>query len=233
MLMTVFLLFSGQVAQADTTPQITPPDVPANLKVPGGERPVLKVLAKGVQIYTCAASTTNAGGFEWTLKAPEAELFDEQGTKVGKHYAGPTWEATDGSKVVGAVKERADAPDGKGIPWLLLTAKENSGNGVLSKISSVQRVETVAGFAPNSADCTQAKKDSEVRVNYSASYYFYSPAGVDNQTPSGVPASGQGGTINPVNSGDFSIAIIFGFIITIGLARWLISTISHKASLKK
>src|SRR5690349_1101897 len=126
------LLFS-QGVQAQTTAGITPPVVPNNLKAPTGELPILKVTAKGVQIYICTANATDAAKFEWTLKAPEAELFDDQGGKVGKHYAGPTWEAADGSKVVGEAKERADSPGGKGIPWLLLKAKETSGNGLLSK----------------------------------------------------------------------------------------------------
>ena len=38
---------------------------------------------------------------------------------VGIHYGGPTWESLSGSKVVGAVIDRA-TPDASAIPWLLL-----------------------------------------------------------------------------------------------------------------
>jgi hypothetical protein len=47
---------------------------------------------------------------KWTLKAPEADLFDANGRAIGRHYAGPTWELMDGSEVVGKFKARADAP---------------------------------------------------------------------------------------------------------------------------
>ncbi len=105
--------------------------------------------ATGVQIYACAARKDDAAKFEWTLVAPEAELFDAAGKKIGRHYAGPTWEATDGSKVVGELKARDDGPDPNAIPWLLLAAKSTSGSGVLSKTTSIQRLRTVGGKAPS------------------------------------------------------------------------------------
>jgi hypothetical protein len=77
--------------------------VPDNLKPGAKESLALVVPAKGVQIYECRAS-------QWVFVAPEAELFDAAGKTIGKHYAGPHWESADGSKVVGAVKQRADAP---------------------------------------------------------------------------------------------------------------------------
>jgi hypothetical protein len=111
-------------------------------------------------------------GFEWTLKAPEATLTDDAGQALAKHYAGPTWEATDGSKVVGAMKAKADAPDSNAIPWLLIEAKSNEGHGVLSNIAWVQRAATVGGKAP-STGCDKAHAGAEVRVDYRATYYFY------------------------------------------------------------
>lgn len=95
---------------------IPPPTVPDNLKVPDGQVVLLKALGKGVQIYTCKAKTDDPSKFEWTFKAPEADLFNHKGEKIGKHYGGPTWEANDGSKVVGKVQARADAPDASAIP---------------------------------------------------------------------------------------------------------------------
>lgn len=43
---------------------------------------------------------------------PEAGLFDASGRQIGWHYAGPQWEAADGSRAIGALKSRADAPKG-------------------------------------------------------------------------------------------------------------------------
>jgi len=94
------------------------------------------------------------------------------GSRTLRHYAGPTWEANDGSKVVGEVKARADAPDADAIPWLLLTAKSTSGSGVLASTLSVQRVQTAGGKAPASG-CGPAQAQQEIRVPYTATYYFF------------------------------------------------------------
>jgi len=150
------------------------PAVPAALKVPEGQKPVLRAQAKGAQVYTCSAK--EGGAFAWTLKGPDAELFDAQAKPIGKHYAGPTWESADGSKVVGQVKEKADAPDPGAIQWLLLEAKSNAGQGVFGKVKSVQRIETRGGKAP-AAGCDAAHAGAETRVDYQAAYVFYDGAG--------------------------------------------------------
>src|SRR3954471_20010699 len=75
------------------------PGAPPALKVAPNEALFLEAFATGVQIYQCRAG-------EWSLQAPQAELADREGKKLGTHYAGPTWEANDGSKVVGEVKAR-------------------------------------------------------------------------------------------------------------------------------
>lgn len=164
-----FLVGSILPALANT---LKPPTVPDNLKAPQGEVLLLKSPAKGVQIYQCQSKADNPSQFEWTLKAPEAILFNDRGKKIGKHYAGPTWEANDGSMVVGQVKERANSPDKRAIPWLLLTAKSHQGNGVFSRVTSIQRVDTVGGKAPDNG-CNQSHNGAQVRVNYRANYYFY------------------------------------------------------------
>jgi hypothetical protein len=51
----------------------------------------------------------DGSGFAWTLLAPEAFLFDRAGRKIGSHYAGPTWETFDGSKVGGGEGARRRA----------------------------------------------------------------------------------------------------------------------------
>src|SRR5438105_14297142 len=122
-------------------PQLThAPTVPESLQPPASETLALETRANGVQIYQCKAGKDNPGRFEWAFKAPEAELFDTQGKHVGKHYGGPSWELHDGSKVVGEVRAKTDAPDAQAIPWLLLRAKETSGAGAFSRTLSIQRV---------------------------------------------------------------------------------------------
>jgi hypothetical protein len=148
------------------------PSVPEILKVPETQVLSLETKAAGVQIYECKASKDDPMRFEWVFKAPEAELLDSAGNRIGRHYAGPTWESNDGSKVVGEVKARDNGPDPNSIPWLLLSAKSTSGNGVFSQTQSIQRVHTAGGKAP-AEGCNQAQAGKEMQVPYKALYYFY------------------------------------------------------------
>src|ERR1700731_4659060 len=71
---------------------------------PQGSAPLLEVVADGVQIYTCEAKGSL---FQWSFTAPEANLFDKQGRKIGTHFAGPTWKIADGPRIVGEVIAKA------------------------------------------------------------------------------------------------------------------------------
>jgi hypothetical protein len=148
------------------------PDAPEALRPPADQVLAVEALATGVQIYECAANQDQPPRFDWVFKAPEAELFDKAGRKIGKHYAGPTWESTDGSAVVGELKARDGGPDASAIPWLLLSAKSSSGTGVFGQIKSIQRLQTVGGKAP-SQPCSRDNAQQVVRVPYRAAYYFY------------------------------------------------------------
>src|SRR4030095_1059091 len=89
-----------------TSPSVTAPEVPLALRPPAGQTVFVEALASGVQIYECAPKADQPSAFEWNFRAPEAALVDRAGRSIGNHYAGPTWESTDGSTVVGEVKSR-------------------------------------------------------------------------------------------------------------------------------
>lgn len=146
--------------------------VPEALKVPPSQKLLLKTSADGFQIYRCSVSSTDSTRFEWAFVAPDADLFDSSGKKIGKHYGGPTWELNDGSMVVGEVKGKDDGPDASAIPWLLLASKSRHGPGLLGQVQSIQRIATVGGKAPASG-CDTGQVGQEARVGYKASYYFY------------------------------------------------------------
>lgn len=149
-----------------------PMAVPDNLKAPAGNVLLLKTFATGTQIYVCQARADDANIVEWTFKAPEAELWNGAGEKVGKHYAGPTWEGNDGSTVVGETVERANAAEPGAIPWLLLRARSNDGSGIFSTTTYIQRLETAGGVAPTTG-CDRAAAGAERAVPYTATYVFY------------------------------------------------------------
>src|SRR5262249_18004956 len=136
--------------------------VPENLRPAASESLKRVIRAKGVQIYECRNQ-------QWVFVAPEADLFDEKGNRIGRHFAGPTWEAIgDGSKVAGTVKARADAAEAGAIPWLLLSTKSVGGSGYFSDVTSIQRVATHGGTAPGSG-CPH--DGLQARVAYTADYY--------------------------------------------------------------
>jgi hypothetical protein len=157
------LLAAGASAAAIT--------VPAVLQAPASATLALETNAVGVQIYTCSAAKVAGGPPAWTLKAPDAILYDAAGAKLGTHYAGPTWEALDGSKVAGKMKASA-SPSPDAIAWLLLDVTSAQGSGVFGSITAIQRLATEAGKAPPDG-CAAESLGREVRVPYKAVYRFY------------------------------------------------------------
>jgi Protein of unknown function (DUF3455) len=145
---------------------VAPTPVPDALRPGPGEAALVTLAARGVQIYECRAKKDDAQATEWAFVAPEADLFDR------KHYAGPRWEAPDGSKALGSVKARADAPAAGAIPWLLLTTRSDGPDGAFAKVTSIQRVRTVGGVAPASG-CTTATIGQGARVPYTADYVLF------------------------------------------------------------
>lgn len=162
------------MASATAAAQIAPPQVPENLKVPATEVVLLKALGKGKQIYACSAKPGDEGQFVWVLDRPQAELIDENGAVVGKHYKGPVWEAADGSKVGGQAQQRANAPHANAVPWLLLKAASHDGAGTFARVTYIQRVDTEGGMAP-AAGCDKSNLGVEASADYQATYFFYVP----------------------------------------------------------
>jgi hypothetical protein len=164
-----FLWAAAALVLALTGPADAKP-VPAELQ-PVGAKPLLTAHAKGVQIYKSVADAD--GHFKWVLEAPLAELSDGHG-KVIHHYAGPSWEALDGSKVAREaetpVKVVAAPNAAADIPWLLVKVAADPAPGVLSRVGFVQRIETHGGQAPVVAPI---RADTKVGVPYTATYVFF------------------------------------------------------------
>ncbi len=171
----IFALVAFVVALCRIAPGqgVTGPDVPDSLKVPAGDMVLLHAHAKGVQIYSCAAGAD--GKYAWVLKAPKAELFDEQGKLIGDHSAGPTWRLKDGSEVTGKMVAKQDAPKAGAIAWLLVTVTGHKGSGRLEMVTAIHRVNTEGGLVDAAKSCDASKSGMESESAYSADYYFYAP----------------------------------------------------------
>lgn len=150
---------------------IPPAGLPAALAPDADEALLASVTARGVQIYECRAAQADGRG-EWTFVAPQAELFDAAGHPAGEHGAGPIWQAPDGSRVIGIVKRRVDAPAAGSIPWLLLATRDGGPPGRFSRVTSIQRVNTAGGAAPASG-CGPHSLGATARVPYTADYHLY------------------------------------------------------------
>jgi hypothetical protein len=148
-------------------------DIPKELRVPEGQTLLLRLHGEGKQIYSCRNA---ADVYAWKLKGPEAKLVDDDGKVVGRHFAGPTWESTDGSRVTGKLAASVASSDANSIPWLLLSAASHEGTGVMQRVLSIQRLDTKGGAAP-STGCAAGRENTETSVPYEASYYFYGAAG--------------------------------------------------------
>jgi hypothetical protein len=153
------------MAAATTETTAAEPLVPA----PAGARLVLETAGQGVQIYACEKT---ADSYRWAFKAPDAALFDRTGRQVGTHFAGPTWQLADGSRITGEVVAHAPAPAPGAIPWLLLRVTTHTGSGLLSRVALVRRIDTQGGTAPAAA-CGAAQASTEARMRYTATYLFY------------------------------------------------------------
>lgn len=150
-----------------------PTPVPQALDPGGNQRALMQVSATGVQVYECRAGSPN-GAAAWSFVAPEAPLRDAQGRVVGQHGAGPIWIAADGSRVVGSVQARVDAPDAGAIPWLLLRTRSTGGPGAFERVTSIQRLNTHGGVAPASG-CSPDTLGAQIRVPYRADYRLFTP----------------------------------------------------------
>ena len=145
--------------------------LPEAVRVPAGEMQKMSTTGVGEITYECREKKDMAGQFEWAFVAPVATLNDAVGKPVGKYYAGPTWESSDGSKITG--KQVAVAPAGAGnIPLQLVKTEPAMGAGAMAGVSYIQRVNTKGGVAPTSA-CGAGSTGTRQNVAYEADYGFY------------------------------------------------------------
>jgi hypothetical protein len=170
--------------------QILPPVVPAGLETPVGTKPFLVGHAIGTQNYICAPAAT-ATGVDWFFIGPQATLFDDEGKQIMTHFHSrnpdavgaiqATWQHSRDTSAVWATKFSGSldvnfvAPGA--IEWLRLDVSGQefgpTGGDKIERTTHIQRVNTVGGAKPASAECTAAAINTRRLVSYQADYYFY------------------------------------------------------------
>src|SRR5213078_1258657 len=129
-------------------PGIVHAEVPAAIAAPG-ETVMATWHAQGAQVYECKAAPD--GKLAWTFREPIATLLLD-GKTIGRHYAGPNWEHSDGSAVVGKVSASAPGTTANDIPWLKLDVASHRGSGILADVTTVQRINTHGGKRDGTCD---------------------------------------------------------------------------------
>src|SRR6266566_3411308 len=154
------LLLSGSLVSAHAAETPLPDAVAAP-----GEAIVLTVHAEGAQVYECRSGSD--GKSNWGFREPIATLLAD-GKTIGRHYAGPNWEHSDGSAVTGKAAGNAPGATANDIPWLKLSVVSSRGSGTLTGVTTVQRINTQGGKLDGACD----KAGSFRSAPYSAEYVF-------------------------------------------------------------
>jgi Protein of unknown function (DUF3455) len=138
--------------------------MPGAIDAPG-QTVIATFHAEGAQVYECKADAS--GKLIWQFREPIATLLLD-GKTIGRHYVGPNWEHSDGSTVTAKAVASVPGKTAKDIPWLKLDVTAARGNGKLSNITTVQRINTQGGVLKGS--CRVAGSYSS--APYSADYIF-------------------------------------------------------------
>ena len=149
---------------ASVLPTAVSAQVPPTIAAPG-ENAVVTLHAEGAQVYECKAG--NDGKLAWAFREPIATLILD-GKTVGRHYAGPTWEHADGSAVVAKAAANVAGQTANDIPWLKLEVTAHRGAGLLSDVTTVQRINTGGGVHAGTCDRAGALHSAP----YAADYVF-------------------------------------------------------------
>ena len=157
-------LFAASFAAAAMLAGQASAQMPAAIEAPG-ETVVATFHAEGAQVYECKAGAD--GKLAWAFREPIATLLAD-GKTIGRHYAGPNWEHADGSAVVGKAAGNAPGATANDIPWLKLEVTSQRGSGVLSGVTTVQRINTQGGKLAGACD----KAGSFSSAPYAADYVF-------------------------------------------------------------
>lgn len=141
----------------------------SRIKTPDHVEPVLRLHAKGVQVFRCEP---RGSGYAWVFRLPEADLFDAGGRAVVRHGANFSFEHADGSRLLGTVVDFDEAPRATDLRWLLLSVR-SFGQGTLAGVTHVQRLNTRGGMPP--PRCEASQQNRLLRVDFSADFVFYKP----------------------------------------------------------
>lgn len=167
----IFAIIAAYASLRLIAPTPTAAEVPETIAA-RGEVLIATVHAAGAQVYECKGDSS--GKLAWQFREPIATLVIN-GKTVGRHFAGPVWEMSDGSAVSAKVSAQAPGASSNDIPLLRLDVAARHGSGLLSGITTIQRLNTRGGRT----DSTCESPGALLSVPYAADYAFYKKAAAD------------------------------------------------------
>ncbi len=158
-------------------PGVAPPNLGffSKIKVPDDRVPILKLAARGVQVFRCEKRDAKV---LWIFRQPDAELLDATGKVVGRHGANFTFEHVDGSRLLATIAAYDDAPKATDLKWLHMTTK-SYGKGAFEGVTDVQRVNTSGGIPPETCDVAHVGR--VLRIDFTSDFLFYRPRAASAQ----------------------------------------------------
>jgi hypothetical protein len=178
-------LASVSPARAD---EVTPPPVPAEIRVPEGNSAYFMGHAEGTQNYLCVPKGDT---FDWALSTPQATLFNGNDKQVATHFFSPNpfeggtvraaWlHSRDSSVVWGKAAKSSSDPayvEPGAIAWLLVEVQGAgagpTGGDTLTSTTFIHRVNTSGGLKPSTGCSGWDNVGAMQYVPYAADYYFY------------------------------------------------------------
>jgi hypothetical protein len=179
---TFTIALSGAALAVERIPR---PSVPMDIEVSADYKLFLAGHAVGTQNYIC---TPAGSGYDWFFVGPQATVFDSDGRQILTHYQSKnpykpgvpihaTWQHSGDTSAVWATKRAGVYVTSDAIEWLLLdvsgTEVGPAGGAKLSGTLLIQRINTVGGLKPPTAECNASTVNNRRLVDYEADYYFY------------------------------------------------------------
>ena len=150
-----------------------PSGIAPSLRALPGQAPAFALTATGVQVYQCQAVPGDPSAYTWFLVTPDATLSNGTGT-VARLASPNQWESLQDLSAVSGIPLRMQEAGSSNMPWELLHAVPEGGDGMFAGVTSIQRVNTRGGAAPVGG-CDDTHVGDEARVAFTADYYFYKP----------------------------------------------------------
>jgi len=155
-------------------------ELPPRICVPDGNVVKIRAYTDGVERYRCDGES-----WEWTGLYAELSL---DGVVFGRHFLGArnrvVWQWNDGSSLEGSILDILGtdlAPDRfHDIPWLLWEPTSHGGEGVLSNVTFIQRVDTAGGAPTALDDCEESRAGEDGTVRFTATHIFHVPVEGEN-----------------------------------------------------